>query len=742
MKSPQNAVTSKWHRFLQEDGTSPLLDPAKPNGYEGCPCLTFDQLANYNLDYSTNIKAISFLGTGYENPAEYGLGCSAHDAAVPECSNVGDCVTKIPLPDNCDKSWCRRAWCYVDSNSCSVEKAQSSLWESKSLAYSYAACGFMDSYTSSDRLRDLQNRTLRVAFNSNSGGWQGAYNEEGHFAMNAQWYGPLIDFVSDAAILGGFELEATVPPEWLRNSSKAFFGGSAFDLCIYAVSLGYLDMCVAGYTVTTKRASVTSFFELTSDPVYLLTFAGEEQRTNLEDFVYALKTIFTPFTGGAWAMIVMFVLPVMALLMWFHEHGVPGSAFPRTRPFQEIDKETGEAKIKHRPIRLTTQLFQALYMSFLSFTSESYDISVITAGGKIHLLGIFSFLILVLAVYTANLAAILTTSAQSTAVETVEEALQAGYNFCANRKLALTIMKLYTIDPARFAVDPESEGGDGMPGFNCARCQGRQRAIDFMKQDHNDPSLYCDAAFVTLQELEVMHQFGLHCNKTVVGNILTFNTFGMPLGSSIASPMSSWLYKMKYEGLLTQKLNEAQPANQCAAASQQNEGIGLTVQQLTGIWVIVFTFALGGLIAKAVNYYQRRNKSSSFSQLVWHYDQWGRPIPNLELDDWRKESIPPVDRRRTSVVLPSTIPGRRSGGSNGLHSLSYHSHMYSSDFAYPDDDNTCSKEEVAVHLEEKDEQAPSTQPEPWGGVDSASFATDQADSAFEDADEITQKVSC
>ena len=122
-----------------------------------------------------------------------------------------------------------------------------------------------------------------------------------------------------------------------------------------------------------------------------------------------------------------------------------------------------------------------------------------------------------------------------------------------------------------------------------------------MKNNHSDPTLYCNAAFVTIQDLDVMHQSGIHCNTTMVGKIFTSNTFGMPIHAQIAPELSAWLYKMKYNGYMTQHIREAQPISQCPAQEGQGSRIGLTIQQLTGIWVNVFSFALAGIIAKFIN---------------------------------------------------------------------------------------------------------------------------------------------
>eukprot|EP00957_Ditylum_brightwellii_P144221 10988568-Ditylum_brightwellii.AAC.1 len=121
-----------------------------------------------------------------------------------------------------------------------------------------------------------------------------------------------------------------------------------------------------------------------------------------------------------------------------------------------------------------------------------------------------------MAIYTANLAAILTQDAMAPTVESIHDAIRAGYNFCGERKSVEAVMDLYGISN-RFVPDPMELGGDGEPGFNCNSCKSRNRAFDFMKRDHGDPSTYCNAAIVPQEDLELLHSYGLHCDKKKLG---------------------------------------------------------------------------------------------------------------------------------------------------------------------------------------------------------------------------------
>ena len=45
---------------------------------------------------------------------------------------------------------------------------------------------------------------------------------------------------------------------------------SSFTRCVYATGLGYLDFCIAKFSITTQRSSMTDFFTLEKEPMYLI----------------------------------------------------------------------------------------------------------------------------------------------------------------------------------------------------------------------------------------------------------------------------------------------------------------------------------------------------------------------------------------------------------------------------------------------------------------------------------------
>ena len=91
---------------------------------------------------------------------------------------------------------------------------------------------------------------------------------------------------------------------------------------------------------------------------------------------------------------------------------------------------------------------------------------------------------------------------------------------------------------------------------------------------------------------------------------------------------------MKYEGILDRHIRDAEPESQCPE-TEGEEGIALNVQQLTGIWTIVFSFAIAGIVAKFLVPFMDNTKDKWATEKLQKFDQWCNPI-----DMPIKESIP------------------------------------------------------------------------------------------------------
>lgn len=609
-------------------------------GIVSCPCLEYGD-PRADIVNGTN-ETLSFLGNEV-NLATYGFGCALHDKNIRSCKDgcaAGSTIT--PPPIDCDRSWCDRNFCWVDPNNCDLLNKRSRLFPESNRFYSYATCWDMDSFTQNNRLGSLEGRVLRAGFNSNSGGWLGAYGAASPGVAQGQhfkgpvdrWSGPVVSFVTEAARAGNFLINITEPPEFLRPHSLEYFGPSNFDYCVYTTALGYLDFCVAQYTVTDQRASTTDWLLLGSQDIHLVVFIDQEGGSAWQNFRDSTKTIFQPFTQETWMFIIFLVIPLLGGLMVVHEYGHAGSAFPKMESVVEIDDEKdGQQEIKERKVPLYRHIVRSVYIGYLSVLQQNYSQSVVTYGAMLNLLGISFFILTIIAVYTANLAAILTQQPTRITVSGLEEAVARGYKVCAERKTLEIVQALYpNITESTFVKDPDYLGGDGKPGFVCSLCQSRRRVFQMIqpsKVAKNDS--FCHVAIAPLEDLEVEKQNGEFCSLDIVGEVVGQVQTGMPVYEGVSAELISLLLKLKNDGVYDKEVLAARPESQCQPAAQ-GEGSALSIQQLTGIWVVSFGFALAGLIVTFLMPRIERCRKKHVQSVIG-YDQTGQRINMLERGD-------------------------------------------------------------------------------------------------------------
>eukprot|EP00978_Attheya_sp_CCMP212_P012839 scaffold32087_cov62-Attheya_sp.AAC.3 len=404
-----------------------------------------------------------------------------------------------------------------------------------------------------------------------------------------------------------------------------------------------LDRCVADYTITDQRAITSNFFLLNNHPLYLI-IPTTQVKTGWESFTESLFTVYQPFTTGVWSFIIFFVIPCMGFLMLFHERGKPGSVFPKTEKVLVVDKNSGETIVKDLPVPFHKHLIKSIYTTTVGVLKQDYNQSLVTYGGMFNLVGLSFFILTIIAVYTANLAAILTQESQKFSINSFDDAKTAGLTFCGERKVVQSIMDAHGIKNS-FVVDPLERGGDGQPGFNCDKCASRQRVFDFMTLTPGDKSgRYCDVAIAPAEDLQVFQNKGEHCNKTIVGVPVGYVQAGFPVSQAKSTALISLFLTLKNEGFYQKQLVTEEPVNRCPF-EVRGEGSALNLQDLTGIWITTFLFALLGV---AVTCYEPRALKRQKHKPIYAYNQSGQAINTVHHDS--EHGIETNVRKLSSVV--------------------------------------------------------------------------------------------
>ena len=598
-----------------ENSQRRLRPPTAPlKGYAQCPCLTEkSQVGSASLSNQQEL-----LGP-LVNASIYGIGCRDHDKTSRFCANP-TCNSR----GNCDKTWCEKYWCYVDPEECSLSHRRSRLFPEEHRYISYATCFETDTqrlYT------ELSGTTIRVGVNSNTGGWRGSYrtpNAQFQGPLDA-WSGPLIQFIGEAAKRANFTIELAEQPTFLINKSMEYFlSSSSFDLCVYASTLGLMDICVAQYFITEKRGTSSNFIVLGSLEQYLLLKSTPKVET-IHRFVTDFQRLFSPFDTSVWVFLIFLMLPLMGILMLVHEYGQVESAYQKYESVTITDCVKHSTKVEERFIPYHRHIIKSVYVTVLSVMQKKYKNTLVSAGGKLHLIGISFMMLTVTAVYTAKLAAILTNKARlQQPITSLANAMEYNYTFCASRKTmqsATLVQK--NLKEYMFVVDPIELGGDGLPGFDCPNCAARQRSIDFIDPDKaaTGDARYCHAAIASKEDLAALQGKSMHCDKTLVGDVVVDILWGISVHEKVSDEFLSLFLELDNDQVLESIWHEVKPESQCEVKQiSTGVAVSLTIQDLTGIWIIGLGFACIGVVAKVIKHFKGAKKKV---RSMVQYDQAG-----------------------------------------------------------------------------------------------------------------------
>lgn len=168
-----------------------------------------------------------------------------------------------------------------------------------------------------------------------------------------------------------------------------------------------------------------------------MVIMDEEEKTGLEVFKQKFLTIFLPFSGGTWLLIMFGFLPFLAFSILFQELGAEGSDFPtKEKKIVENENDLGPEEIEV-PYPMWKNIVRALYRSQLSYLRRFYGQQVVTYGGSWTVLAFCFIGMIGMSLYTAQMAAHLTTEALAVRIDSLEDAIRQGYTFCKYHRTCL-----------------------------------------------------------------------------------------------------------------------------------------------------------------------------------------------------------------------------------------------------------------------------------------------------------------
>lgn len=569
-------------------------------GNHSCPCLNKGFGGVLSPSNGTDCVDVTRNdGETYCHPPDYGKNCSAWDENLqPYCDSSDD----GPLP-----TFCTTSWCYVDADTCFDSYflyAQTAF--SSDLFYSYSTCGNEDTWTQEIFSKELEGTTLRVGvpalyypdhYKLTSNGsiiyWNlNIYAGEGDFT------GIYIDYIEKIADAGGFELE------YLPVSTGGIVdaGWDSWSGCINDLSRGLLDICIGNFWETAARRSVATFTTpILDDEFYLLvpkltvdsSFFSQDQ----------LGKVFGPFENNLW-----YALTLITFGMGFF-HATMG--------------REGVSNVKSA--RNTCLSVEDSILEILSGSVEKESNNLAQRVLAIT----WAFLIMVaLASYTANLAAILSHTAKVHAYSNIEDCISKNCRVCYPSQSVVLKTRIEELYPKLHNY--------------------KQMSYADMAEALKDGD--CEAAMVSALDWSLNVDYWGDCDGEFVGNnVLSFNT-GFPVSSDVNPAISHLaLHDLHYQGF-TETLRPYVPSQSCdpsAAKSDDSDeaDLQLKIGSFATPFLLVFSAMLFAIGCKVIEVARRGSaKEGEMSELKHEEEVPGKPPLPHNIQVLLKKSMEDIAR--------------------------------------------------------------------------------------------------
>lgn len=406
----------------------PVTTTAVATPSQGCPCLTIEKI----MDNEKLFEAYAeYVASARENSnatiGEDGLAVLTEDDLALETIGL-ECGSDMQhgTKGGIDQ------WCFVDPNNCDLAYQQDSQYAP--LQWSYAACGYPDVWQRSPtRIRDSE---LKIVFHENHRGYQGTICRDG--AQDSDGCdGTVVEFAKDILLSLQHEYNITSQitsiPEWVKEQTESYkpFNTSNENMghaaCVYATSMGVVDICFGAFTKHLKRTEISSFLEMGVTSEYLIV---EDDPNNYD--IRELGNVFKPFSTSLW-LITFAVLIVLSFLFVAQEHS-----------WLEIKESRHE-----NPVLL------AVYYAALGFFAQGPETGddPVTWGGRFTLLAIAVQILLTGAAYTANLTNFLVQKSMWGGVNSIEDVISENLVVCVLRNKIPVLDTTYGEGTIRYAID-------------------------------------------------------------------------------------------------------------------------------------------------------------------------------------------------------------------------------------------------------------------------------------------------
>ncbi|XP_023311227.1 ionotropic receptor 25a [Anoplophora glabripennis] len=453
-----------------------------------------------------------------------------------------------------------------------------------------------------------------------------SYKEQDPETEEWYWTGYCVDFAKKIAEELDFDFEFVEP----KNGDFGKKVNGTWNGVIGDLASGQTDLAVAAIIMTADREEVVDFvapyYEQTGITIVI---RKPVRKTSLFKFMTVLKL-------EVWLSIVA-ALIVTGFMVWFLDKYSPYSA-------------RNNKKAYPYPCREFT-LKESFWFALTSFTPQGGGEAPKALSGRTLVAAYWLFVVLMLATFTANLAAFLTVERMQAPVQSLEQlARQSRINYTVvknsnthqyfiNMKFAEdTLYRMWkeltlnaSTDDTRYRVwdyPIKEQYGHILLAINDSNPVATPEAGFRNVNEHLD----ADYAFIH-DSSEIKYEISRNCNLTEVGEVFAEKPYAVAVqqGSHLQDDLSKTILILQkqrfFEDLRTKYWNHSSKG-QCPS-TDDNEGI--TLESLGGVFIAtLFGLALAMItLVGEVFYYRRKGKSNAIKSNKAHVfpEKQLKPVP-------------------------------------------------------------------------------------------------------------------
>lgn len=408
-----------------------------------CPCLTVDSLPIVDDCLAPTCESPMQLNTSVCVNASYGSTvCQSWDIDTPICQGPN-------APD-----YCLQPWCYVDATQCRRATAVSPPRYTKSaffpsipnLYFSYETCGgaredweaFEATLRSAERtlitvVPSMAYAPYHYKLDPTTGDPFDSHSEAVYQDDSNPFQGVLVEYLNALASVS----YSSVAPRgfnmtWVSRPTRAAHG-SSWTAAVADVGSGLADVGGSNFWITSERLAMTSFTSsLATDLMYLFVPAPTVDNS----FMSQLMRPFDPFTWDVWLLTLLVILCsgtlqcVLTARLWWDEWA------------ERVKYE--EASDFQKGLLLVSRVTEGWYMSYLTMLNGAPELDENQRlATRLLNMGVGLFACILIAAYTANLAAFLGRPPMGDMVNSMQQATERGMKVCAHLQLNNSLARIY-----------------------------------------------------------------------------------------------------------------------------------------------------------------------------------------------------------------------------------------------------------------------------------------------------------